>query len=187
MEFLQGLLTRRSVAPKDMQDVGPTQDEITQILNAALRVPDHGKLGPWRIITFDKTQQVRFGEVVQARFKAITPDATEAQIAFERARPSRAPLMIAVLSTPKEGKIPQWEQELSVGAVCQNMLNACYALGYGAKWLTEWIAFDVEILRALGGSEKDRVAGFIYIGKSSAVPEERQRPMIAEVVSAYGG
>lgn len=186
MELLEGLLTRRSVAPKDMTEEGPTAAELDHILTAAIRVPDHGKLGPWRIVTFDKTAQQAFGKVVAQRFSELYPDATDAQAAFEAARPTRAPLMVAVLCTPVESpKAPVWEQELSAGALCQNLLNACHALGYGARWLSEWIAFDDAILKALGGREGDRIAGFIYIGKAKEAPEERVRPTIAEVVRAW--
>lgn len=186
MDMLEGLLTRRSVAPKDMTQTGPTLAEQEQILTAALRVPDHGKLGPWRLITFDKAAQAAFGEVIATRFASLNPDATTAQIDFERARASRAPWLVAVLSTPKHGKIPIWEQELSAGAVCMNMVNACHALGYGAKWLSEWIAFDSEIMHALGGTPDYKIAGFIYVGKPEAKPEERVRPTIAEVVKPFG-
>ena len=185
MELLEGLLSRRSVAPKDMTPDAPSAEELQQILTAALRVPDHGKLGPWRIRVFDKQAQEAFGSIVAERFKQRTPEATEPQIAFEKTRPARAPLMLAVLATPVEDKAPIWEQHLSAGALCQNMLNACHALGYGAKWLTEWIAYDGAIIEALGGKKGDRIAGFIYIGKANAVPEERVRPGIGDVVSAW--
>lgn len=188
MELLEGLLTRRSVAPKDMTEEGPDATGLERILTAAIRVPDHGKLGPWRIVTFDKPAQYAFGRIVAARFRALYPDATNAQIAFEAARPARAPLMVAVLSTPVESpKAPVWEQELSAGALCQNLLNACHALGYGARWLSEWIAFDDAILQALGGKEGDRIAGFIYIGKAKEPPEERVRPALTDVVRAWEG
>jgi nitroreductase len=134
---------------------------------------------------FDKPAQAAFSEQIVARFSALNAEASEAEIAFEAKRATRAPLMITVLSTPALGKIPVWEQELSAGAVCMNLLHACYALGYGAKWLTEWIAYDAEILRILGGSPQDRIAGFIYIGKPLAAPEERTRPSIAEKVTRW--
>lgn len=178
------LRTRRSVAPKDMGQAMPSAEALEQILTIASRVPDHGKLAPWRIITFDKAAQAAFGEIVAQRFIALNPEATEAQIVFERARPMRAPLMLVVLSTPVMGKIPVWEQQLSAGAVCMNMLHATHALGFGAKWLTEWIAYDEVMLAALGGNleHQDKVAGFIYIGDINVPPEERERPAL-EVVA----
>jgi nitroreductase len=185
MELLQGLLSRRSVAPKDLADQAPTDSELTQILTAALRVPDHGKLAPWRLVMFDKPAQVAFSEAILVRFRAIHPNASDAEIIVEAKRATRAPLMIAVLSTPSLGKIPVWEQELSAGAVCMNLLHACHALGYGAKWLTEWLAYDVEILSILGGAPQDRIAGFIYIGKPVATPEERERPRIEDKVIVW--
>lgn len=181
------LHTRRSVAPKDMGQSAPSAETLEQILTIATRVPDHGKLAPWRLITFDKAAQVAFGEVVAQRFITLNPEATEAQITFERARSMRAPLMIAVLSTPVMGKIPVWEQQLSAGAVCMNVLHATHALGFGAKWLTEWIAYDEVILAALGGNSEnqDKVAGFIYIGEVKVLPEERERPALDSVVKKW--
>lgn len=185
MELMQGLLSRRSVAPKDMTSEAPGPAELEQILTAGIRVPDHGKLGPWRVVTFDKDAQYAFGARVAERFVQRMPDATPEQVALEAARPARAPLVLAILATPKEAKVPLWEQHLSAGAVCQNILNACHALGYGARWLTEWIAYDEVILAALGGKKGDRIAGFIYIGKPVEAPQERIRPALADVVSPY--
>lgn len=185
MELMQGLLSRRSVAPKDMTGEGPSGAELEQILTAGIRVPDHGKLGPWGIITFDKPAQHAFGAIVAERFTQRMPDATPEQVALEAARPARAPLMLVVIASPKEAKVPLWEQHLSAGAVCQNILNACHALGYGARWLTEWIAYDDAILAALGGKKGDRIAGYIYIGKPTETPQERIRPALADVVSPY--
>lgn len=186
MELLEGLLTRRSVAMKDMTDEGPGAGELEQILKAAARVPDHGKLAPWKIVVFDKKAQQAFGEVVAKRYARLNPDAEQKYLDHEAARPARAPLMLAVLSTPVESqKAPEWEQVMSAGAVCTNILHACHALGYGAKWLSEWICFDSKILKALGGKEGDRIAGFIYIGKAREKPEDRERPALKDVVTYW--
>ncbi len=187
MEMIEGLLSRRSVAMKDMTEKGPGAKELKQILTAATRVPDHGKLAPWKIVVFDKKAQKQFGKVIAKRYAKQTPDAEEKHIAHEAERAARAPLMIAVISTPvREHKVPVWEQELSAGAVCTNILHAAHALGYGAKWLSEWIMFDKKILKALGGDEEnDRIAGFIYIGEAKEPPEDRERPDLNKVVSYW--
>lgn len=185
MDYLQGLLTRRSVAPKDMAEHPVEPAHLELILKAATRVPDHGKLAPWRIVVFDKAAQAAFGSVVSARFEQLNPEAEDKFIAFERSRPARAPLMLAVITQTEQGKVPPWEQYLSAGAVCMNILHAAQALGYGAKWLTEWIAYDEKILDALGGRPGERVAGFIYIGKAKETPEDRPRPDLAQVVRAW--
>jgi nitroreductase len=187
MELLTGLQTRRSVAPKDMAETAPTEAQLAQMLAIATRVPDHGKLAPWRLRLFDKVAQGTFGAMIAARYQFLNPEANEAHIAFERARPTRAPYLVAVLSTPVQGKIPVWEQQLSAGAVCLNLLHGCNALGFGAKWLTEWIAYDAEILKALGGdpAKGDAVAGFIYIGGIKEIPTDRERPDLVTVATPW--
>jgi nitroreductase len=180
------LLSRRSVKAKDLIAPGPDAAALTCILKAATRVPDHGKLCPWRILVLHKEGQAKLGEIFARRFAALNPDANEKQIAFERERPERAPLLLVVLSTPAESiKAPLWEQHLSAGAVCMNILHAAHMLGFGGNWLTEWPAYDGEILAALGGKAGDAVAGFIYLGSIGAAPEERERPDLAAVVSEW--
>lgn len=182
---LNALLTRRSVSVRDLAAPAPAEAELEQILRVATRVPDHGKLCPWKILVLKEAGQVKLGAIAAKRFMMQHADANEAQIAAEHKRFARAPLCLAVISTPKHGTKPVWEQELSAGAVCTNILHAVHALGYGAKWLTEWVAYDAEILAALGGAPEDRIAGFIYIGSKTLEPEDRERPTLAEVVSEY--
>ena len=180
------LLNRRSVKAKDLIAPGPDAAALTCILKAATRVPDHGKLCPWQILVLHKEGQSKLGELFARRFAALHPEANAQQIAFERDRPQRAPLLLAVLSTPVESiKAPLWEQQLSAGALCMNILHAAHMLGFGGNWLTEWPAYDVEILAALGGKTGDAVAGFIYLGSIAAKPEERERPALEEVVSEW--
>jgi nitroreductase len=154
-------------------------------LEIATRVPDHGKLCPWRIVVLQGEGRAKLGEVAATRFAALHADANEKQLEAERQRFTRAPLVLAVLSTPKESmKAPRWEQELSAGAVCTNILHACHALGFGASWLSEWVGFDAAIIAALGGDIDTRIAGFIYIGEKVATPDDRERPAL-HVVTKY--
>lgn len=146
---LTRLLTRRSTSVKDMRAPAPSDAELEQILTIATRVPDHGKLCPWRLVVLRGEGARALGAIAAAQFAAQNTDATEAQIAAEHARFTRAPLCIAVLSTPVLGTKPVWEQELSAGAVCMNILHAAHALGYGGKWLTEWVAYDAAITASL--------------------------------------
>lgn len=176
------LLTRRSVSVRDLSGPIPNAEELEQILRASTRVPDHGKLCPWKIIVLQAEGQAALGAIGAEAFANRHPEATEAQVNAEHARFSRAPLCIAVLSTPKLGTKPVWEQELSAGAVCMNMLHAVHMLGYGGKWLTEWVAYSPEIIAALGGQPTDKVAGFIYIGSKVMEPEDRDRPKLEDVV-----
>lgn len=148
-DTLTQFLTRRSTSVRDMAAPAPSNTELEQILRVATRVPDHGKLCPWRIITLRGEGALKLGAIAADMFAKQHPEATEAQIAAEHTRFTRAPLCLAVLSTPKLGTKPVWEQELSAGAVCMNILHAAHALGYGAKWLTEWVAYDDAVLAAL--------------------------------------
>jgi nitroreductase len=182
MDAVFPLLSRRSVSVKDLAAPAPTDAELAHILRVGTRVPDHGKLCPWRLVVLGERGQAALGEVAATKFAALYPEATHAQIEAERARFARAPLCIAVLSTPKLGTKPVWEQELSAGAVCMNLLHAVHALGYGGKWLTEWVAYDADTLAALGGGEGDKIAGFVYIGTKKAEPEDRERPRLEDVV-----
>lgn len=180
------LLTRRSVSAKDMCEPGPSDQQLETILKAAHRVPDHGKLGPWRFIVFKGGAREQFGKLLERRTRKLQPDATDKLLEFERTRFLRAPLIIAVVSTPSpHPKVPEWEQKLSAGAACQNILIAAHALGFGAQWLTEWYAFDKKILKKLSVTDSEKIAGFIYIGSHSNTPEERIRPSLDERVRLF--
>lgn len=180
------LLSRRSVSVKDLTTPAPSAAQLEEILRVATRVPDHGKLTPWRIKILRGEGALKLGSIAAAEFaKHHANDATEAHLNAERQRFARAPLCLAVLVTPVLGTKPVWEQELSAGAVCMNILHAVHALGFGAKWLTEWVAYDAEILKALGGKEGDKIAGFIYIGSKTSEPEDRARPELKDVVSEF--
>ena len=176
-ETIELLHKRRSVVAKNMVPPGPTEQELAQILRAGMRVPDHGKLAPWRFVIFENEARTSFGNVLAKVFSAKNAEATPEQIEFERARFERAPLVIAVISTVLEKHpIPVWEQELSSGAACQNMLIAASAMGFGAQWLTEWYAFDPDVKDMLGLRSGERIAGFIYVGTAHDEPVERKRP-----------
>lgn len=180
------LATRRSVKAMDLQEPGPDPDQLKALLAAAIRVPDHGKLGPWRLLTFSGAARGQFGQALADRFKQDNPTAPAALLAKEAERFNRAPLVIAVISritTPH--KIPEWEQILSAGAVCQNLLLAANLQGFAAQWLTEWYAYDEGINQTLGLTEGERVAGYIYVGSSADKPDERVRPELAAVCNAW--
>jgi nitroreductase len=183
---LKPLLTRRSTSVRDLIAPAPSNAQIESILRVATRVPDHGKLCPWRLVVLDAQGAQKLGEQAAAIFEARTPDATPAQVEAERQRFARAPLCIAVLSTPVRGTKPIWEQQLSAGAVCMNMLHAAHALGYGGKWLTEWVAYEPSILEALGGIPgDDQIAGFIYFGSKALETPDRERPDLTALVRYY--
>ncbi|MGI9509110.1 MAG: nitroreductase family protein [Geminicoccaceae bacterium] len=181
--LLEALTRRRSVVAKNLGEPGPDDQTLDRILHAGLRVPDHGKLGPWRLQVLAKPAQAMLGDVLAKAYADDHPDARDDQIAFERARPLRAPVLIAVSSRlHRQHKIPEIEQLLSCGAVCQNLLNAAALSGFGAQWLTEWPAYDARIKRALGVPEDDHIIGFISIGTPVEPPNERPRPAFEDVV-----
>jgi len=187
-DALQLLKTRRSVKPMELTGPAPTDSEIASLLTIASRVPDHGKLAPWRFIVFaDKARQAA-GEVIAEVFRADRPDATPEQIEFERNRLARAPLVIAVISRAgPHVKIPEWEQQLSAGAAAMNLVNAAYAMGFAASWITEWYAYDARVLKQLGLKAHERVAGFVHIGHPRHPPDERDRPKLESIVTRYAG
>jgi len=185
-ESLSRLTSRRSVPPRWLGEPGPSPQEIETLLKVAARVPDHGKLVPWRFILIEGEARHRLGDVLAKAFQADNPDADAEKIAAERGRFAQAPLVVAVVSRiVPHVKIPDWEQVLSAGAVCMNMLNAATALGYGASWLTGWAAFDRRVLDALGLSPDERIAGYIHIGTTKETPTDRDRPNLANIVTRF--
>jgi nitroreductase len=180
------LKTRRSVKPREMSSPGPSPAELETILTVGARVPDHGKLTPWRFIIFEGDARVRAGEVISAVFAQKNPLAVPAQIELEKSRLMDAPLVIAVVSfTRAHPKVPPWEQELSAGASAMNLVTAATALGYGANWLTGWFAFDRDVLDRLGLKADEKLAGFIHIGTPSKPVEDRPRPALSDIVTRF--
>jgi nitroreductase len=187
-DALQLLKTRRSVKPMEMTGPGPSAAEIDTMLGIAARVPDHGKLAPWRFIVFEGDARLAAGEAIAAIFAADHPDATSDQLAFERKRLARAPLVIAVVSrSGPHVKIPEWEQQLSSGASAMNLVIAAHAMGYAASWITEWYAYDRRVLDELGLTPNERIAGFVHIGRATKPPEDRDRPKLDAIVTRYMG
>jgi nitroreductase len=175
------LATRRSGKPRDMVTPGPDTDQLRTILLATMRVPDHGKLAPWRLVVIEDRDS--FATLLQNAFKASRgmPEREDIVAIDQFAR--QAPSLIAVVSSPVEpSKIPLWEQQLSSGALCMNLVTAATAHGFVASWITGWAAFDPHVRRAIGGRESDRIAGFVFIGSPGRELEERPRPVYEEVV-----
>ena len=180
------LMNRRSVVAANLTEPGPSADELQLILTAGARVPDHGKLAPWRFLVFEGEARAAFGQACAAILSDEEPDASDARVESERQRFLRAPVVIGVVSKVLENhKIPVWEQHLSAGAVCQNILLAANALGYAGQWLTEWLAYDQKVHDVLGLGEEERVAGFIYLGSAKEDPMERKRPDIGTQIKYW--
>ena len=177
---------RRSVLAKKMSPKSIPDEDLDKILAAGIRVPDHGALNPWKIcvIKGDKLKLID-ENIILTEFKKENPNATETQLETESKRFQRASIILAVLSTPVEHpKIPEWEMRLSSGAVCMNLLSCAQSLNYAAQWLTEWYAYNENVLKYLGGdTKKDKIAGFIYIGHKKEEPTERKRPDPSNVIT----
>lgn len=178
------LLRRRSVPPHQLAGPAPSEAELERLLTAASRVPDHGRLAPWRFVVIAGEARHRAGEAIAAAFAADEPGAAPDRLASERGRLARAPLVVAVVSRARpHAKIPEWEQVMSAGAVCMNLVVAANAMGFATAWLTEWIAFDRRVLDALGLAADENVAGFIHVGRAAEVPADRPRPALADIVT----
>jgi len=178
------LALRKSANKLVLGEPGPQPDELNEMLSIAARVPDHRKLGPWRFVVFEGDARAAFG----AELAAILAGRKAPEPQIEEARKSmlRAPVVVAVISSPVEdGRTPVWEQELSAGAVCYNLLLAANACGWAGVWLTEWAAYDKDAGAVLGLRDKERVAGFVHIGTARAATPERVRPDAAERIKRW--
>lgn len=182
-DLLEHLRTRRSVPAASLAGPGPDEATLHDILTIAARVPDHGKLAPWRFIVFEGDSRTRFGELLADLVKARDPDAGEDRLELERRRFDRAPLVVAVISCAgSHPKIPEWEQILSAGAACMNLVHAAYGHGFAAQWISEWYAYDSEALKLLGLETTEQVAGFIHIGRADGAPIDRPRPALQGIM-----
>jgi len=186
-ETLEFLKMRRSNLAKLMGGTGPSPEQLAELLEISARVPDHRKLTPWRFIVFQGEARAKFGPHLASAFTKANPNLPVDRAVFESARFTRAPLVVAVISSPKTCPrgTPKWEQELSSGAACFNLCLAAQSMGFGAQWLTEWYAYNEDVKQALGLSADENVAGFIYIGSVEESPTERARPDMSEITSHW--
>jgi len=184
---LELLRTRRSVLARNLTAPAPDSDTLNDILNSALRVPDHRKLEPWRFILIAGDARNKLGDKLAA-IRTAKGDTEPALLDRERQRFTRAPLVVALVFSPREdGKTPEFEQILSTGAVGQNLHLATAAHGYASQWVTDWPAYDPAVARELGLQEHEQIAGFFHIGTAKAPPRERARPDLNEKVRHYHG
>ncbi|MBS7536065.1 nitroreductase [Ancylobacter sonchi] len=185
-DALRLLKLRKSPKIFDIVAPGPNTAEIDEMLTIASRVPDHGKLAPWRFVVFEGAGRDRAGAVIAEVFQKDVPEADADRVNIERTRLSRAPLVVAVVSkAAPHVKIPEWEQLLSGAAACTLLVLAANALGYVATWLTEWYAYDVRVRTALGLAADERIVGFVHIGTLARPQEDRPRPALADIVTRF--
>ncbi len=187
-EVLRHLFARRSVSAAAMTEPGPDRAVLASMLTIAARVPDHKKLAPWRFIVIEGEARARFGDLLARICASNEPDASAARMETERGRFLRAPVVIAVVSSPvPHPAAPEWEQVLSAGAVCLNLLHAAGANGFGGQWITEWYAYDEAVRHGFGLKPEERFAGFVYIGTPKEKPAERDRPDLAAITTFPDG
>lgn len=174
---LHVLDTRRSVPSKQLGEPGPDHATLLRMLASAVRVPDHGKLVPFRFIRLQGEARHALGDLLAARTLHLQPDAADAVVEKDRARFSHAPVIVTVVARLTPGhKVPEQEQLLTAGSVCFALLQAAQALGFGAQWLTGWMAYDAAVAATLGLSADECIAGFIHIGTPKMEAPERERP-----------
>ena len=179
------LRTRRSGRPRDLGEPGPSEEQLREILAVATRVPDHGKLAPWRFVIVRREDRGAFEELLLRAYRIDNPEPGRLEIEAAQRFAHQAPALVVALFKPVESsKIPLWEQQLSCGAALMNLLNAAHAFGFAAGWVTGWAAFSEEVRRAFA-RDTEVIAGFVFIGTPAVPLEERPRPALDEVVSEW--
>ncbi|MGH8113493.1 MAG: nitroreductase family protein [Rhodanobacteraceae bacterium] len=186
LEFLRN---RRSVPAAGLIPPGPTAEQLREIIATAIRVPDHGKLTPWRLIAFTGDAGARYGEALAALHARVDPGVPAAKLAKERNRFAHSPVVLAVIARVDEQhpKIPAQEQLLSAGCLGFNLLLATQAAGFAAQWLTGWSCYDHDAAKLLGLADNERAIAYIHIGSCDVEPPERTRPTIEEILSTWAG
>jgi nitroreductase len=178
---LDFLALRRSASALTLAEPAPDTQQVQELLRLATRAPDHGKLHPWRFFVFEGETKRAFA----AALEGIARDRGDDQAAAKLGKLKTPPLCIAVISSPRVGKIPEWEQRLSAGAVCANLTYAALAMGFGANWITDWYAYDPKAADVLGLGPEEKVAGYVLIGTAMEPPRERERPETAALISPW--
>jgi nitroreductase len=181
------LATRRSGKPRDLVAPGPDDAQLHRILEIASRTPDHGKLAPWRFVIVPGDRRAALARVITEAYRVERPQAARLEIEALEQFATQAPALVVVLSSPRtESHIPLWEQELSAGAACMNLLHAAHAMGFAGGWLTGWSAYS-DTVRDAFGADPERIAGFIFLGTPGKQLEERPRPDLQNIISIWQG
>jgi len=180
-EVLRFLALRRSTPALTLVEPAPTADQLADLLRIAARAPDHGKLAPWRFVVLEGGGKTAFA----AKLDALARQRDDPTLAAKLGKLKVPPMAVVVVSAPKAASIPEWEQLLSAGAVCTNLLDAALAMGFGANWITDWYSYDAEATAILGLAEGEKVAGFMLIGTAREAPLERERPELDPLVTRW--
>jgi nitroreductase len=181
-EVLRFLALRRSTSAVTLTAPAPSPDQLSDLLRLAARAPDHGKLSPWRFVILEGEAKA----TLVGRLEDLAGRRDDPQLAAKLAKLKIPPMAVVVVSAPKPGAaIPEWEQVLSAGAVCTNLLTAALAMGFGANWITDWYSYDAEAAAILGVQAGERVAGVVLLGTPREPPLERERPDLAPLVTHW--
>ena len=179
------LATRRSGKPRDLVAPGPDDAQLATMLAIAARVPDHGKLAPWRFVVVGADQRDRLSALITDAYRRDRPQAAATEIASLDQFAHQAPTLVVALFSPRsDSHIPLWEQQLSAGAACMNLLHAAHALGFAGGWLTGWPTYS-DAVRDAFGADPERIVGFFFIGTPSRPLDERPRPDMTRIVSSW--
>lgn len=188
IDALTLLETRRTISSVALAEPGPDQTQIETLIRIASRVPDHGKLTPWRFILYRGDGRARLGETLAQIFARSNPDAPIVRLDLERNRFSRVPLTVGIISrAAPHAKIPEWEQVLSTGAAAMNLVLAAHAMGFAAQWLTDWCSYDPDAAKVLGARDGERFAGLVAIGTPTVPPVDRPRPAFSDIATDWEG
>ena len=180
------LRTRRSAKPRSLGAPGPDEGQLRQMIEIAGRTPDHGKLTPWRFLRIRDEDRGALAELLERSYRIDHPEPGRLEIEAAHRFANQAPALVVAFFSPVESlKIPLWEQELSCGAACMNLLHAAHALGFSAGLVTGWAAYSRAVLEGLGGSATERIAGFVFIGTPAEELEERIRPELDQIYSEW--
>lgn len=185
---LNALKQRRSTPVLALHPPEPDASQLRQIVSAAIRVPDHGHLAPWRILWIPADRRVAFAEALQDCHRKTDPAVSEAALEKDARRFGGSPMLLVVISSLRPGhKVPEHEQILSGGCVCFALLQAAHALGFSGQWLTGWAAYDDGVGKLLGLADNERVLGFIHLGTAAREAPDRNRPALEDVFDSWNG
>jgi nitroreductase len=189
MDSLNFLDSRLSVASRQLGEPGPDPEQLQRLLAVAIRVPDHGKLAPWRLLLIRGDARIKLGAALAEIHLRKNPDIAPAALLKDRERYRFAPLIVAVIARVESNhpKVPDQEQILSAGCVAYNLLLGAQAMGFSAQWLTGWAAYDRDAAALFGLSEKERIVAFVHIGTAREAAPERTRPELSSVVADWAG
>lgn len=183
---LAALQGRHSTPARQLGEPAPDRPTLEAMIQAAIRVPDHGKLVPFRLLRIQGQARHVLGTFIAERGALRAPEAGQAMRDKDRQRFANAPVVITVIARPQpHPKVPEWEQLLTAGCVCMNLLHAAHALGFGAQWLTAWMAEDAAVAAHLGLAADERIVGFIHIGTPRIEVPDRDRPALADLLTDW--